>query len=63
MSTPRSREPTGSQYLRGFDNAAMTVYNLQGIAVKTSVEASEALSDLPAGIYIVNGRKVLKKLQ
>ncbi len=47
----------------GFDNAAMTVYNLQGIAVKTSVEASEALSDLPAGIYIVNGRKVLKKLQ
>ncbi len=33
------------------------VYNLQGIAVKRSVDPSMWQSGLPAGIYIVNGKK------
>lgn len=37
--------------------APVTVYNLQGIAVKTNAAMATALADLPAGIYIVNGKK------
>lgn len=39
------------------DNAPVTVYNLQGIAVKTNAAMATALNGLPAGIYIVNGKK------
>lgn len=39
------------------DNAPVTVYNLQGIAVKTNAAMATALDNLPAGIYIVNGMK------
>ena len=38
-----------------------TVYNMQGIAVRSNVDSSEALEGLPAGLYIVGGNKVLKK--
>lgn len=34
-----------------------TVYNLQGLAVKTNAAMATALDELPAGIYIVNGKK------
>lgn len=37
--------------------APVTVYNLQGIAVKTNAAMATALDNLPAGIYIVNGKK------
>lgn len=40
--------------------AFVNVYNLQGMAVKTNVAVEEALADLPAGIYIVNGKKFRK---
>lgn len=39
----------------------VTVYNLQGIAVKTGVSASESLMNLPAGLYIVGGKKYIVK--
>lgn len=39
-------------------DSPVTVYNLQGIAVKTAAGSADPLSDLPAGIYIVNGKKV-----
>lgn len=39
----------------------VTVYNLQGIAVKTGVSASESLLNLPAGLYIVGGKKYIVK--
>lgn len=39
----------------------VNVYNLQGMAVKTSVELSNALDNLPTGIYIVNGKKIVKR--
>ena len=41
--------------------ATVTVYNLQGIAVRVNVPATDALTDLPTGIYIVNGKKYLVK--
>ena len=41
--------------------ALSTVYNLQGIAVRTNVATDEALAGLPAGIYIVNGKKYAVK--
>lgn len=36
------------------------VYSLSGICLRKQVERSSALRDLPAGIYVVNGRKVVK---
>lgn len=41
--------------------AITTVYNLQGMAVRRNVPATEATAGLPAGIYIVAGRKVMVK--
>ena len=38
---------------------AFEVYNLQGVRVTKTTDRK--LSDLPQGIYIVNGKKVVKK--
>ena len=43
------------------DDAAgglVNVYNLQGMMVRSNVVAEEASVALPAGIYIVNGKKI-----
>ncbi|MDE7142641.1 MAG: hypothetical protein K2O33_07105 [Muribaculaceae bacterium] len=40
--------------------AIVNVYNLQGMAVKTGVSEADALEGLPCGIYIVNGKKIVK---
>lgn len=40
-------------------NPIVTVYNLQGMAVKTNVAVENALNNLPAGIYIIGGRKYI----
>ena len=42
------------------DEGTVTVYNIHGIAVKTGVAAEDALTDLPHGLYIVNGKKIVK---
>ncbi len=42
-------------------DAKSRVYTLGGQLVRSGVQSSEALRDLPAGIYIVNGRKVAIK--
>ena len=39
-------------------NQFVNVYNLQGVAVRRNAPASEATNGLPAGIYIVNGKKI-----
>lgn len=39
----------------------VNVYNLQGVAVRTNVALGTALENLPAGLYIVDGRKQLVK--
>ena len=45
----------------GAEDATVTVCNLQGMTLRADVPASSALDGLPAGLYIVNGRKQLKK--
>ena len=39
----------------------VTVYNLQGMPVRRNVVVSDATTGLPAGIYIVGGKKVMVK--
>lgn len=39
----------------------VTVYNLQGVAVRTGVAKANATTGLPAGLYIVDGKKLLVK--
>lgn len=41
------------------ETAPVDVYNLQGVLVRSQVLPADALEGLPAGIYIVGGRKVL----
>lgn len=42
-------------------DSTVNVYNMLGIAVKTGVTGSEALSGLAPGIYVVGSRKVVVK--
>ncbi len=37
-----------------------TVYNVQGMKLRSGVATDNALNDLPSGVYIVNGKKVVK---
>ncbi|MDE6270658.1 MAG: T9SS type A sorting domain-containing protein, partial [Muribaculaceae bacterium] len=39
-------------------NRQVYVYNLQGVRIRTAASESEAIANLPAGLYIVNGKKV-----
>ena len=41
------------------DNGKVDVYTFGGILVRRQVEAASATNDLPQGIYIVNGKKVM----
>ena len=41
--------------------ALVDVYNMQGMAVRTSVPCDAATDGLPQGIYVVGGKKVLVK--
>ena len=43
------------------DNAPVDVYSIDGRRVRTSIDASAALENLPAGLYISNGRKYIVK--
>ena len=45
----------------GAENGVVDVFTLQGICVKKGVKAENALYDLPEGIYIVGGKKVMKR--
>ena len=38
----------------------VNVYNLQGMLLRHGVEPSDALTDLPAGTYIVGNKKIHK---
>ncbi|MBD5220857.1 MAG: hypothetical protein HDS70_00595 [Bacteroidales bacterium] len=48
----------GVESIFGAENEALTVYNLQGICLMRNADASR-LATLPAGLYIINGRKVV----
>ena len=41
-------------------NGNVNVYDLNGRALRMNVKATTALEGLPAGVYIVNGKKVVK---
>ncbi len=54
-------EVTGIEHVDGLaDNAPVNVYSLSGILLRRDVERAKALEGLPAGIYIVNGEKLVK---
>ena len=58
------RGETGTTIVNDFVNdndTTVTVYNLQGMAVKTNTTIEKAKATLPAGIYIANGKKFLVK--
>ena len=42
------------------DGQLVDVYTLSGVKVKGGVKASEALDGLQRGVYIVNGKKIIK---
>ncbi len=53
-----SNGTTGVENLES-DAASSTVYNLQGIVVLKNASAAD-INALPAGVYIVNGKKIVK---
>ena len=52
---------TGIENIIGETDALVNVYTLQGILIKKDVKANEAIRELPAGLYIIGGKKVLVK--
>ena len=59
-----SAEGDGTTAIDGIEGEAagqpVDVYTLSGMKVKGGVEASEALDGLRRGIYVVNGKKIIK---
>lgn len=51
---------TGIEDIFSTENSIVNVYNLQGIIVKRGVSEENALDGLARGIYIVNGKKIVK---
>lgn len=51
---------TGIEDIISTENSIVNVYNLQGIIVKRGVNVENALDGLARGIYIVNGKKIVK---
>ena len=45
---------------RDSEDSIISVHNLQGIFIRNAENMSEALDNLPSGIYIVNGKKIVK---
>ena len=41
-------------------NGNVNVYDMNGRMIRKNVKASEALNNLPAGVYVVNGKKIVK---
>lgn len=53
-------KPTGIQQVTDKQERLVNVYSISGRLIKKQVRAQDALKGLPAGVYLVNGRKVLK---
>jgi hypothetical protein len=53
-------EDTSSVRSIRIDSENSDVYNLQGMRIRTNAN-DEQIRELPAGIYIINGKKVIKK--
>lgn len=55
-----SEASTVVKELNSAADGVVDVYTLKGVAVKKAVKAADALENLPKGIYIVGGKKVVK---
>lgn len=51
---------TAADIIAADENTIVDVYNLHGICVRHGVEAADALNGLSRGIYIINGKKIVK---
>lgn len=54
-------ETNGVTNANAFDSTLVDVYTTAGVKVKHQVEMGKALNDLPAGLYIINNKKIVKK--
>jgi hypothetical protein len=43
------------------DGGTVDVYTITGVVIRKGVDLSDALQDLPRGVYIVGGKKCLVK--
>lgn len=51
----------GVTNVNSIDSMLVDVYTMAGVKVKHQVEKGKALNDLPAGLYIINNKKIVKK--
>jgi hypothetical protein len=62
---PASDVVVTASYTDGIDSIVLDrlvdVFTLQGVRVKSQISLDQILHELPVGIYIVNGRKMLVK--
>ena len=54
-------ETNGVTNANALDSTLVDVYTTAGVKVKHQVEMGKALNDLPAGLYIINNNKIVKK--
>ena len=54
-------ETNGVINVNALDSTLVDVYTTAGVKVKHQVEIGKALNDLPAGLYIINNKKNVKK--
>ena len=54
-------ETNGVTNANALDSTLIDVYTTAGVKVKHQVEMGKALNDLPAGLYIINNKKIVKK--
>ena len=54
-------ETNGVVNANALDSTLVDVYTTAGVKVKHQVEKGKALNDLPAGLYIINNKKIVKK--
>ncbi len=52
---------TGIEDIQSAPTAPVDVYDLSGNKVKSQVAPEDALRDLPSGLYIINGKKIIVK--
>lgn len=54
-------ETNGVRTANAADSTLVDVYTTTGVKVKHQVEKGKALNDLPADLYIINNKKIVKK--
>ncbi|MDE7396652.1 MAG: hypothetical protein K2M98_02880, partial [Muribaculum sp.] len=60
MVTYNDKSTTGIENIVVEAEEGAIVYNLQGVCIRRAKSYSEAIENLPSGLYIVNGKKIIK---